>query len=184
MRHSNTRVGAHAALGLAALCAGCGQVSAPVPHAESAEAKIERGRYLVTALDCNACHTPHDETGQPIAGRELTGHPAGAVLPQWDPSMLEKGVLVTMNPTLTAFAGPFGTVVAPNLTPDPETGIGGMTAEALIKSWREGVHWQTGAPIRPPMPWQSYGHLTDDDIRAVHAYLMSLTPKKAEPLPG
>ena len=151
---------------------------------DSGVSDVERGRYLVAALDCNACHTPHDQTGQPIAGRELTGHPAGAVLPQWDAPMLEKGILATMNPTLTAYAGPFGVSIAPNLTPDPETGTGNLTADELIKSWREGTHWQTGEPIKPPMPWQSYGQLTDDDIRAIHAYLMSLEPKKPGPLAG
>jgi mono/diheme cytochrome c family protein len=163
---------------------GCGQIGSAPAQTQTQGSDVERGKYLVAALDCHACHTPHDQTGQPIAGRELTGHPAGAVLPQWEPSMLEKGILATMNPTLTAYAGPFGVSVAPNLTPDPETGIGNLTAEGLIASWREGTHWQTGQPIKPPMPWQSYGQLTDEDIRAIHAYLMSLEPKKPGPLAG
>jgi len=171
-------------MGMLVCGAGCGSESGAAPTHGAAQSAVERGRYLVNALDCTACHTPHDQTGQPIAGRELTGHPAGAPLPEWDPSMLEKGILATMNPTLTAYAGPFGVSIAPNLTPDKATGTGNLTAEALIKSWREGTHWQTGQPIKPPMPWTSYGQLTDEDIRAIHAYLMSLEPKTPEALPG
>lgn len=167
------------------LPAGCGEKSNAAPAQPAASGgQIERGRYLVEAMGCGDCHTPHDQTGQPIAGRELTGHPAGAPLPQWEASMLDKGVLVTISPTLTAFAGPFGTSIAPNLTPDQATGTGGLSAEGLIKSWRSGTHWQTGQPVKPPMPWQGFGKLTDEDIRAIYSYLMSLPPRANEPLPA
>lgn len=168
------------AVGLFA-CAGC-EREVEATAAAGAGSLVSRGEYLVTVMSCHDCHTPHDQNGKPVAGRELTGHPAGAQLPEWDPSMLERGVLVTIAPTFTAFAGPFGVSIAPNLTPDPTTGLGGMTAEQLIDSWRTGKHWRTGQPILPPMPAGYFAKLTDSDIRAVHAYLMSLSPKTPEPL--
>lgn len=145
---------------------------------ESDAEMLQRGAYLMTVLDCHGCHSPRDERGQIIPGRELTGHPADAPLPEWDPSMLEKNALVTIAPTLTAFAGPFGVSVAPNLTPDKETGIGTMTADELIRSWRTGQHWRHDRPVMPPMPVPAYTGLTDSDIRALHAFLMTLPPVK------
>ena len=109
-------------------------------------------------------------------GVTLAGHPADAPLPEWDPSLLKRNILATMDPTLTAFAGPFGVSVAPNLTPDKETGIGNLSAEGLILSWRTGKHWRHDRPIMPPMPYENYAALTDDDIRALHAFLMTLPP--------
>ncbi|MBK7404837.1 MAG: c-type cytochrome [Phycisphaerales bacterium] len=168
---------------LSLLPAGCGEKSdAAGMQPAAAGAQIERGRYLVEAMGCTDCHSPHDQTGQPIPGRELTGHPAGAPLPQWDPAMLEKGVAVTIAPTLTAFSGPFGTSIASNLTPDPATGIGNMKVGDLVKSWRMGTHWQTGQAIKPPMPWPGLGKLTDEDIHAIFAYLMSLPARSNGPL--
>ncbi|MCC7388124.1 MAG: c-type cytochrome [Phycisphaerales bacterium] len=144
---------------------------------------VERGRYLVEVGACADCHSPHDQTGNVITGAEFTGHPPNAPIATWEPGLLEKGVVATTSPTLTSIAGPWGISIAPNLTPDMETGIGRLTAEALIASWRTGKHWQTGQPIKPPMPWPSYAKFTDEDIRAIHAYLMSLEPKKAQPIP-
>lgn len=153
------------------------------PHAAPTD-QVERGRYLVEVGACTDCHSPHDQTGQVIKGAEFTGHPPNAPIPTWDPSMLEKGIVATTSPTLTAIAGPWGVSIAPNLTPDPETGTGHLTAEGLIESWRTGTHWQTKQPIKPPMPWPSYAKFTDEDIRAIYAYFMSLEPKKAQPLPA
>jgi hypothetical protein len=142
---------------------------------------IERGKFLVTITGCGHCHSPHDQTGKPIPGRELSGHPAGAPLPTWRPEMLKEGNLVTIAPTFTAFAGPFGLSVAGNLTPDMETGIGMLTAEMLIESWRSGKHWKfDNRPVLPPMPTFDFGIMPDEDIRAIHAYLTSLKPVRNE----
>jgi hypothetical protein len=151
---------------------------APTPVA-AAPTPIERGRYLVTAMACGDCHSPHDQTGRPIKGLEYSGHPHDAPLPQWDPELLKKGSVATIAPTLTAFAGPFGVAVAPNLTPDLETGMV-VSAEGLIESWRSGKHWKFNRPVLPPMPIQSYGSLTDEDIRAIYSFLMSLPAVKNE----
>lgn len=156
----------------------------PAQLQPASASQIARGRYLVSIIGCTDCHTPHDEQGQPMEGRFLTGHPTGATLPQWDPSMMEKGVLVAIAPTFTAFAGPFGVSIAPNLTPDRETGIGKLSADELVKSWRTGMHWELDRPVLPPMPVQVYKNMTEQDIRAIHAYLMTLPPTPSTPLPG
>ncbi len=137
-----------------------------------------RGAYLMASMGCNDCHSPRDNTGKFIPGREFTGQPENAPSPTWDPSMLEKGNLMTMGPTGTSFAGPWGVSYAANITPDKETGIGNLTADALIRSWRTGQHWKENRPILPIMPFEAFANLTDDDIRALHSFLMSLPPTK------
>lgn len=146
--------------------------------ADDRAALIERGRYLLAAAGCTDCHTPHDQKGEPIGGMFLAGHPQDAPLPEWDPSLLSRHAVATIAPTMTAFAGPFGVSVAPNLTPDLETGIGTMTADDLIKSWRTGTHWKESRAILPPMPAPAFATLRDEDIRAIHACLMALPPIK------
>jgi hypothetical protein len=155
---------------------------APVRRADvegqTQEKLKQRGAYLMASMGCNDCHSAHDKTGNLVPGLELAGHPEGAPSPTWDPSMLEKGNMATISPTFTAFAGPFGTSYAVNLTPDKETGIGTMTLEQLIESWRSGRHWKESRPVMPPMPIQAYASLTDDDIKALYTYLMSRPPVK------
>lgn len=155
------------------------QPAAAAPSKEDVAAtERQRGSYLMTTLGCNDCHTPHDEKGQPIAALYLAGHPANAPLPEWSPDMLKQNVLMTMDPTGTAFAGPWGVSVAGNLTPDMETGIGKLSAEDLILSWKNNKHWKVDRPILPPMPAPGYASLPDSDIRAIHAFLKSLPPIK------
>src|SRR5690606_17755757 len=83
---------------------------------------VARGRYLVLTIGCADCHTPRGPDGQELPGLELSGHPADAPLPSWEPSLLDHNGVATISPTGTAFAGPFGVSVAPNLTPCPDTG--------------------------------------------------------------
>jgi hypothetical protein len=87
---------------------------------------------------------------------------------------------------LTAWAGPWGISFTSNLTPDVQTGMGGWTAESFIKTMRTGKHLGVGRPLLPPMPWSSLAVLTDQDLKAVFAYLKSLKPMQnqvPEPLP-
>ena len=89
-----------------------------------------------------------------------------------------------MGSTMTAFKLPFGTVYAQNLTPDVETGLGSWTEEMFIKAMRTGKHMGAGRPILPPMPWNFVGDMSDDDLKAIFAYLHSLPPiKNAVPQP-
>lgn len=137
-----------------------------------------RGAYLMSIMGCADCHSPRDKNGKFIPGREFSGHPADAPLAQWDPSMLEKNILFTISPTGTSIGGPMGIVPTANITPDKETGIGTLTADDLIKSWRTGKHWKENRPILPLMPYEFYAAMTDEDIRSLHAFLMSLPPTK------
>ncbi|KAA3624605.1 MAG: hypothetical protein DWQ08_10235 [Proteobacteria bacterium] len=109
----------------------------------SAQADVERGRYLVIASGCAACHTVEDgEEADYLAG----GRP------------LET---------------PFGTFFAPNITPDPETGIGGWSDASFIRAFREGVA-PDGSHYYPAFPYPSYTGVTDEDLLAMKAYLFSL----------
>jgi len=78
--------------------------------------------------------------------------------------------------SLTAWVGPWGISYASNLTPDKATGIGTLTEEMFIKTLREGKFMGVGRPLLPPMPWEVYGKKTDQDLKAIYAYLISIKP--------
>lgn len=145
----------------------------------SFESQVKWGEHLVTILDCTTCHTPKimtDKGPVPDASRFLSGHPSDMPLIDIDRAEIErKGLSVAAD--LTEWVGPWGVSFAANLTPD-ETGIGTWTEEQFILSLREGK--AKGIPssrtLLPPMPWQMYGQMTDDEIKAVFAYLKSLKP--------
>jgi hypothetical protein len=114
---------------------------------------------------------------EPDRTRMLSGHPESLVMPP--PPKLPKGPWVwTAAGTNTAFAGPWGVSYAANLTPDRVTGIGIWNEETFIKTIRTGRHWGVSRPILPPMPWQNVRGLTDDDLKAVYAYLRSIPAVK------
>ncbi|UEM05575.1 cytochrome c [Skermanella rosea] len=69
-----------------------------------------------------------------------------------------------------ALKTPFGTFYGPNITPDPETGIGGWTDEDFIRALREGRS-PDGTAYFPVFPYTSFTHLTDQDLRDLKAYL-------------
>src|SRR6202011_3814960 len=116
--------------------------------------RLERGRYIATSLSgCLYCHTPHDwaAPGTPmVAGMEG----GGEVLP---------------------YAGLPGRIVAPNLTPDPETGAGRWTDDQLARAIREGVG-HDGRALFPIMPYKHYHNMSDEDLASVVVYLRSLPP--------
>ena len=142
--------------------------------------RIERGKYLVTIMGCNDCHTPKKMGPQ---GPELdsnlllSGHPASMPVAKPNPAMLKDFVGFTH--TLTATVGPWGTSYAANITSD-ETGIGNWTEEQFFTAIRNGKF--KGAPagrnLLPPMPWQMYSHATDEDLKSIFAYLKSTKPVK------
>ena len=122
--------------------------------------RLARGKYLVQGLlGCEACHTPSDWTqhGAPsIAGKELSGQPL----------------------LLNGFPG---TVVSPNITPDPDTGAGNWSDDELARAIREGIK-HDGSMIFPLMPYMGYKNLSDDDLASVVVYLRSV-PAIRNPLP-
>ncbi len=118
--------------------------------ASAQETPLARGKYLMRSIvACGNCHTPKDADGKPIADRELAG-----------------GV---------AFNTPIYHAVAPNITPDKETGIGDWTDDGIINAIRNGRR-PHGSIIGPPMPIPVYRDMSDSDARAIVAYLRQVKP--------
>ena len=147
--------------------------------AEGRDARINRGKYLVASGGCNDCHTPHKlgpHGPEPDMTRFLSGHPEGAKLPP--PPTLPAGPWVAVTTGDTAWSGPWGVSYSANLTSDAATGLGIWTEEMFVKAMRTGKHMSAGRNILPPMPWQSLAQLSDEDLRAVFAYLRTVPPVK------
>jgi cytochrome c553 len=161
-------------------CIGIGTVSAVVAAAllvppgdvaaQQAGAQVERGRYLVTITGCHDCHSPKIEGMTPDLTRSLSGRPSTTALP----SATKGEVHASLD--LTAWQGPWGFSVASNLTPDAATGLGTKYTEAsFITTMRTGKK-PNGTPILPPMPSEVYQNMTDDDLKAIFAYLKTVKP--------
>ena len=67
---------------------------------------------------------------------------------------------------------PFGTIFGTNITPDPKTGIGGWSLGAFTRAMREGVA-RDGSHLMPAFPYYAFTKLSDDDVKALYAYLMT-----------
>jgi mono/diheme cytochrome c family protein len=109
---------------------------------------IARGEYLSGIMGCPYCHLPLGPTG-PDFTRPFAG---GLEIPE-----------------------KFGTWRAPNITPDKETGIGRWTDEQIAAAIREGKR-PDGDGLFPIMPYLNYNRMTDDDVKALVAYLRSVKP--------
>ena len=157
------------------------------PQQAAAPSPVERGKYLVTAMVCNDCHTPWklgEKGPEPDMTRMLSGHPQGMTLPP--PPAVQPPWGLVAGLSMTAWSGPWGISYTANLTPDPETGIGAWSEENFIQALRTGKHLGGGRDILPPMPWMWYGKMTDDDLKAIFAYLKSIPPinnKVPDPVP-
>jgi mono/diheme cytochrome c family protein len=75
---------------------------------------------------------------------------------------------------------PFGTVYSANVTPHPETGIGSWSEEAFRRAMREGVSRQ-GYNLYPAFPYDHYAKLSDSDIQALFAFVMTRKPVESRP---
>jgi len=78
-----------------------------------------------------------------------------------------------------ALATPFGTFYSPNITPDPDTGIGRWTDAQFLRALREGVR-PDGANYFPVFPYSSFTGITDGDALAIKAYLFSVPPVRQQ----
>jgi mono/diheme cytochrome c family protein len=74
-----------------------------------------------------------------------------------------------------AIETPFGNIVAPNITPDPETGIGSWSDDAVDAAIRKGLR-RNGSRLYPAMPYTAYTKMSRDDVLAIRAYLNTVTP--------
>jgi mono/diheme cytochrome c family protein len=123
--------------------------SAPEPVTSDVQAdmstSVSRGKYLVLMASCADCHTPM-KRGQPVHGLEFAG---GRV-----------------------FEEASGKVVTPNITPDAATGIGSYTEDTFIKVLKTG--YVGTRQLNTLMPWQFYNGLTDEDLKAMYAYLKTV----------
>ena len=146
---------------VAALCVGgChGKYTRPVSDdaIPPDPARLQRGSYLVNnVLFCGACHTSR-EHGNTLTEPERTDAYLGG-----GNVYADKGI---------------GTVWVPNITPDVETGIGAWKDDEILRVLRDGVA-KDGHFLVPLMPFAAYQHLSDEDARAVVAYLRTVPPYK------
>lgn len=162
-----------------ALAAGVGLALASVASvgidARQSDA-VARGKYLVTAMGCNDCHTPFKmgtNGPEPDMSRMLSGHPEKLKM---TPPKVDLPWMWAGSATNTAFAGPWGISYAANLTSDRNTGLGIWTEDMFVRALRTGKHMGTSRTIQPPMPWQWFGQLNDADLKAIFAYLKTVPP--------
>lgn len=127
----------------------------PYPAAPDASNTVAYGEYLVTAASCGDCHSPMDDRGRPLPGRELSG---GNPFPTGDGWVAHTA----------------------NITPDSATGIGLWTRERFVANIRQRAA-AAGSPLSEsarltPMPWIAYAGMTDEDLGAVYDYLRTVPP--------
>ena len=109
---------------------------------------IDRGAYLVKAGACMVCHTAMGPKGPDLE------HAFAGGLEMPDPA---------------------GTWRTPNITQDKGTGIGNWTDDQIAAAIREGVR-PDGGGLYAIMPYMNYNHLSDEDTKAIVAYLRTVKP--------
>lgn len=155
----------------------------PVKKELSQEELIARGEYIVSTSGCHDCHTPKKMTEQgpvPDENYLLAGHPADLPIPEYDKSIIKDWAL--FNHSLTAAVGPWGVSFSANITSDG-TGLGNWTYDQFKTAMTKGLYkgLEGSRPIMPPMPWQEFQNYTDEDLRAIFAYLQSTKPVQNVP---
>lgn len=119
----------------------------PPPLPPEASSAARQGEYLVHIGTCTGCHSTADPQNRPV------------------PAMLFAGGRV--------FVRPWGTAASANLTRDP-SGIGYYDEAQFIRTIRTG---RVGARIlNRTMPYPLLRNLNDDDLKAIFAYLRTLSP--------
>lgn len=135
-------------------------MSAPRPLGPEAlpqyQADAGNGALLYTIGGCINCHKP-----DPAKAGADTALPSGGA------------------PLKT----PIGIFYPPNLTPDPETGLGQMSELAFVNALQRGIS-SAGTHDIPAFPYTSYAAMRTEDVLDIRAYLMTLKPVKAENRPA
>jgi len=117
-----------------------------------AAASVERGDYLVNSImGCGNCHTPTGPQG-------------------FDTSKALSGRLVDDSPAMHA--------ISANITPGGP--VKDWTDEQFMKAIREGIR-PDGSLIGPPMPFEVYGGISDDDLASIVAYLRTVPAVENDP---
>jgi mono/diheme cytochrome c family protein len=75
---------------------------------------------------------------------------------------------------------PFGTLYTPNITPDPDTGIGRWTDADFVRAMQQGIG-KGGEHLYPAFPYPEYTRITEHDVLAIRAYLNTVTPIRYTP---
>ncbi|MFD1883110.1 c-type cytochrome [Paracoccus pacificus] len=115
--------------------------------------------------------------------------PAATIARGADLAAVGNCVACHTKPGEPAFAGgldiptPFGEIYSTNITPDPETGIGNWSLDAFRRAMREGVD-RAGNHLYPAFPYDQYTRVSDDDIAALYAYLMTRPAVRREDTPN
>lgn len=124
---------------------------------EATAERLQRGKYIFENVsDCGGCHSERnwEKFGAPVYDGRI-------------------GVGYAFPPEL----GLPGKVVAPNLTPDAETGLGSWSDGEKLRAIREGVS-KDGRALFPFMPYTHFRKMSDEDAYSVVAYMNSLPPVK------
>jgi hypothetical protein len=145
----------------------------------SKEQVIERGRYLVASIGCSDCHSPKKITPEgPVVIQTLmfSGFPADGKLPKFDKTILEQGWTLSNN-DFTANVGSFGVSYGANITTD-SSGIGNWPEANFIRAMKKGKFKgvEGARTLLPPMPWEDFQNLKDDDVKAIYAFLITTNP--------
>jgi hypothetical protein len=150
-----------------------------VPAAAPAVSQVERGKMLIIGGGCHDCHTPKKvgpNGPEADMDRMLSGHPESEGVPPPFKPIKGSPYVIHINGHLTAWSGDWGVSFAANLTPDQNTGLGIWTEDMFVTALKQGKHMGKSRPILPPMPWNWYGQLPDEDLKAMFAYLKSIKP--------
>jgi mono/diheme cytochrome c family protein len=143
------------------------------PATNRPETLEARGAYLVQIAECAGCHTTTTRDGKPFRSMLFGGGR------RFIETRLGYGYEVSPDPAFASTTDPpLGRgeriVTSPNLTADA-SGISYYTPELFIRTIRSG---KVGGvrPLSSAMPWNYFRNVTDDDLRAIFAYLRSLPP--------
>ena len=151
------------------------------PNFGGYETQAKWGEHLVTIAGCNDCHTPKKMTpAGPVddSSLMLSGHPQKLPAADVDRKEMEsKGLIVTSD--FTSWTGPWGISYSANLTPD-ETGTGNWTESQFLYAIKNSISKGIAGsrPLMPPMSMMPVKHMTDDELKAIFAYLKTIRPVK------
>ena len=147
------------------------------PDCGGFESQAKYGEHLVTICGCNDCHTPKKmgPHGMELdSSRMLSGHPSQMPCPDVNRKEMETKHVISTN-DLTAWTGPWGTSYTANLTPDA-TGLANWDENTFMVAIKLGKYkgMESSRPLLPPMPWQMYRNMSDNELKAIFAYLKSI----------
>lgn len=134
-------------------------VEAPVAVPDHGD-RLAYGKYLTTIGGCSECHTPKDDKGNPLPGKELAGG--------------------------FEMHAPGMRVITANITPHPSTWMGKATREEFIGRFKAFANVNaSNAPQAQKgrntlMPWLAYSGMTDEDLGAIYDYLKTVPPVENE----